>query len=183
MQYDVRDLNLAEKGKLRMEWAYQNMPVLHLIMEEFEKNRPLEGIRLAACLHVTTETGNLMNVLKCGGADVVLCASNPLSTQDDLAATLVKDYEIPVFAIKGEDDKTYYDHIHAALDAKPHITMDDGADVVSTIHKERQDLVDGILGGTEETTTGVIRLKSMAANGVLKYPIIAVNDAMTKHFF
>jgi adenosylhomocysteinase len=183
MEYDVRDLNLSEKGKLRIEWANQNMPVLNLIKEEFKRDKPLKGIRLGACLHVTTETASLMDVLKCGGAQVALCASNPLSTQDDVAASLVNDYQIPVFAIKGEDDRTYYDHIHAVLNLKPQITMDDGADVVSTIHKEKKELLREILGGTEETTTGVIRLRSMADSGVLGYPIIAVNDAMTKHFF
>jgi adenosylhomocysteinase len=183
MEYDVRDLNLSEKGKLRIEWANQNMPVLNLIKEEFKRDKPLKGIRLGACLHVTTETASLMDVLKCGGAQVALCASNPLSTQDDVAASLVNDYQIPVFAIKGEDDRTYYDHIHAVLNLKPQITMDDGADVVSTIHKEKKELLQDILGGTEETTTGVIRLRSMADAGVLGYPIIAVNDAMTKHFF
>jgi adenosylhomocysteinase len=183
MEYDVRDLNLSEKGRLRIEWANQNMPVLNLIKEEFKRDKPLQGVRLVACLHVTTETASLMDTLKCGGAEVALCASNPLSTQDDVAASLVKDFQIPVFAIKGEDDQTYYDHIHAALAMKPQITMDDGADVVSTIHKEKRELLDDILGGTEETTTGVIRLKSMADSGVLGYPIIAVNDAMTKHFF
>jgi len=183
MDYDVRDLALAEKGKLRIEWANQSMPVLNLIKEEFIKNQPLKGIRLAACLHVTTETASLMDVLKAGGAQVALCASNPLSTQDDVAASLVRDFEIPVFAIKGEDDETYYKHIHSALALEPQITMDDGADVVSVIHKEKPEMVEAILGGTEETTTGVIRLKSMADKGVLKYPIIAVNDAATKHFF
>ena len=183
MEYDVRDLNLAEKGRLRIEWANQSMPVLNRIKEEFLREKPLDGVRLAACLHVTTETASLMDVLTCGGAQVALCASNPLSTQDDVAASLVKDFRIPVFAIKGEDDRTYYDHIRAALAFRPQVTMDDGADVVSTIHKERRDLLDDILGGTEETTTGVIRLKSMAESGVLGYPIIAVNDAMTKHFF
>ncbi len=183
MEYDVRDLNLAEKGRLRIEWANQSMPVLNRIKEEFLREKPLDGVRLAACLHVTTETASLMDVLTCGGAQVALCASNPLSTQDDVAASLVKDFRIPVFAIKGEDDRTYYDHIRAALGFRPQVTMDDGADVVSTIHKERRDLLDDILGGTEETTTGVIRLKSMAESGVLGYPIIAVNDAMTKHFF
>jgi len=183
MEYDVRDLGLAEKGRLRIEWANQSMPVLNRVKEEFERDKPLEGIRLVACLHVTTETASLMRVLKCGGARVALCASNPLSTQDDVAASLVKDFGVPVFAIKGEDDRTYYQHIDAALALKPQITMDDGADVVSTIHKEKRSLLEGILGGTEETTTGVIRLRSMAASGVLGYPIIAVNDAMTKHFF
>jgi adenosylhomocysteinase len=183
MNYDVRDLSLADKGRLRIEWANQSMPVLNLIKSEFQRDRPLKGVRIVACLHVTTETASLMDVLKCGGAQVALCASNPLSTQDDVAASLVKDLRIPVFAIKGEDDKTYYRHIRSALELEPQISMDDGADVVSTLHKERQDLIAGMLGGTEETTTGVIRLKSMAAKGVLRYPIVAVNDAQTKHFF
>ncbi|MBS3908022.1 MAG: adenosylhomocysteinase [Actinobacteria bacterium] len=183
MKYDVKDLGLAETGKKRIEWADKDMPVLRLIRERFEKEKPLNGVKLAACLHVTSETANLMRTLKAGGAEVVLCASNPLSTQDDVAASLVKDYEIPVFAIKGEDDKTYYEHIHAALDFHPEITMDDGADLVSVLHTDRVDQVGEIIGGTEETTTGVIRLKSMAEQGVLRYPIIAVNDAQTKHFF
>ncbi len=183
MRYDVADTSLAPRGKLRIEWADQQMPVLAQIRERFEKQRPLEGQRLAACLHVTTETANLMRTLKAGGAEVALCASNPLSTQDDTAASLVEDYEIPVFAICGEDRDTYYEHLNAALDIKPTITMDDGADLVSTIHAERTDLVEHILGGSEETTTGVIRLRSMAATGELLYPIIAVNDAMTKHLF
>jgi adenosylhomocysteinase len=183
MNYDIKDITLATKGKLRIEWAEQSMPVLRLIRERFQKERPLKGVRIAACLHVTTETANLLRTLKAGGADAVVCASNPLSTQDDVAASLVKDYEIPVFAIKGEDNATYYKHIHAALEHKPMITMDDGADVISTIHSERKDLLEYVIGGTEETTTGVIRLRSMAASGVLGYPIIAVNDAQTKHFF
>ncbi|GAK61605.1 adenosylhomocysteinase [Candidatus Vecturithrix granuli] len=183
MKYDIKDLSLADKGKLRIEWVDQNMPVLQLIRQRFEKERPLQGVRISACLHVTTETANLMRTLKAGGADAVLCASNPLSTQDDVAASLVKHYEIPVFAIKGEDNDTYYRHIHAALEHQPMITMDDGADVVSTLHAERKDLLVHVIGGTEETTTGVIRLRSMAQNNVLGYPIIAVNDAQTKHFF
>ncbi|MBI3393529.1 MAG: adenosylhomocysteinase [Nitrospirae bacterium] len=183
MKYHVKDLSLAGKGKLRIEWANQNMPVLNIIRARFEKEKPLAGIRLSACLHVTTETASLVQTLKAGGADVILCASNPLSTQDDVAASLAKNDRIPVFAIKGEDNATYYKHIQAALDQKPHITMDDGADLVSTIHKERTSLIPYILGGTEETTTGVIRLRSMAERGVLKFPVIAVNDAMTKHFF
>ena len=183
MKYDVKDLGLAEIGKKRIEWADKDMPVLRLIRERFEKEKPLDGVKMAACLHVTSETANLMRALKAGGAEVVLCASNPLSTQDDVAASLVKDYDIPVFAIKGEDDKTYYEHIHAALDFHPEITMDDGADLVSVLHTDRVDQVGEIIGGTEETTTGVIRLKSMAEQGVLRYPIIAVNDAQTKHFF
>jgi len=183
MEFDVKDLNLAEKGRLRIEWADQSMPVLRLIRERFLKERPLAGINVVACLHITTETANLLLTLKAGGARVVACASNPLSTQDDVAACLVKHYEIPIFAIKGEDSKTYYRHISKALDHTPHMTMDDGADLVSTIHSERKDLIPNIIGGTEETTTGVIRLTSMADKGVLAYPIIAVNDAQTKHFF
>lgn len=183
MNYDIKDISLAEKGKLRIEWADQNMPVLQLIRKRFKEEQPLKGIRISACLHVTTETANLMRTLKEGGADVVLCASNPLSTQDDVAASLVKDYEIPVFAMKGENNETYYKHIYAALDHNPMITMDDGADVVSTLHSEKKELLDQIIGGTEETTTGVIRLRSMAEDKVLGYPIIAVNDAQTKHFF
>ncbi len=183
MKYDVKDIRLADKGKLRIEWANQSMPVLNLIKKRFEKEKPLKGVRLAACLHVTTETASLMQTLKAGGAEVVLCASNPLSTQDDVAASLVKHDRIPTFSIKGEDGKTYYKHIMAALDKKPMMTMDDGADLVSVLHTKRQNLLPGIIGGTEETTTGVIRLRSMANTGVLKYPIIAVNDAQTKHFF
>ncbi len=183
MDYDVKDLKLAEKGKLRIEWAARQMPVLGRIRERFEKEKPLEGIRLGACLHVTSETANLVDTLKAGGAKVALCASNPLSTQDDVAASIVKDYGIPVFAIKREDNDTYYEHLHKVLDAQPGITMDDGGDLVSTIHSERTELLDGIIAGTEETTTGVIRFKSMEAQGVLRYPVIAVNDANTKHFF
>ena len=185
MNYDIKDLNLAKEGKQRIYWADRFMPVLAQIREQFAKNRPLEGIRIAACLHVTTETANLMRTLKAGGAETVLCASNPLSTQDDVAASLVSDYDIPVFAIKGEDTETYYHHIDAAINFKPHITMDDGADLVSILHSAETDekLLDNVIAGTEETTTGVIRLKSMANDGVLKYPIIAVNDAKTKHFF
>ena len=183
MKYDVKDMALAEKGKLRIEWADQNMPVLRLIRKRFQAEQPLKGVRISACLHVTTETANLMRTLKDSGADVVLCASNPLSTQDDVAASLVKHYDIPTFAIKGEDNETYYKHIHAALEHQPMMTMDDGADVVSTIHTERKDLLQHVIGGTEETTTGVIRLRSMANSKVLGYPIIAVNDAQTKHFF
>jgi adenosylhomocysteinase len=180
---DVRDRGLAAKGRLRIEWASQWMPVLRLIRKRFIKERPLEGIRISACLHVTTETANLAMTLRDGGANVVLCASNPLSTQDDAAASLVVDYGIPVFAIKGEDTNTYYSHIVSALEQRPQITMDDGADLVTTILTKRQELVPEVLGGTEETTTGVIRLRSMAKEGVLKYPIIAVNDADTKHLF
>jgi adenosylhomocysteinase len=183
VEHDVKDMKLAERGKLRMEWSRQFMPVLNSIKERFAKKKPLRNIRIAACLHVTTETGNLMEALKLGGADVRLTASNPLSTQDDLAAALVRFYDIPVFSIKGEDHTTYYKHIHSALDHKPHITMDDGADLVNTIHTKRQMLLKDIIGGTEETTTGVIRLKAMAKHNVLRYPIIAVNDAQTKHFF
>jgi adenosylhomocysteinase len=183
MKYDIKDISLASKGKLRIEWAEQFMPVLRSIRDRFEKEKPLEGIRISACLHVTTETAVLMRTLKTGGADVVVCASNPLSTQDDVTASLVDDYQISVFAIKGEDNETYYDHIRSALDHKPMITMDDGADLVCTVHSERQDLLENIIGGTEETTTGVIRLRSMEANEVLVYPIVAVNDANTKHFF
>ncbi|MBI5253248.1 MAG: adenosylhomocysteinase [Euryarchaeota archaeon] len=183
MDYDIKDVKLAGKGKLRIEWASKQMPVLNLIKRRFEKEKPLRNVRLAACLHVTSETANLLDALKAGGASVVVCASNPLSTQDDVAASLVKDYKIPVFAIKGEDSKTYYKHVHAALDTQPNITMDDGGDLVSTIHAERKELLKNIIAGTEETTTGVIRFRSMEAKGVLKYPIIAVNDAKTKHFF
>jgi adenosylhomocysteinase len=180
---DVKDLDLAPKGRLRIEWAEQDMPVLRLIRQRFEKEKPLKGLRLSGCLHITTETANLALTLQAGGADVVLCASNPLSTQDDVAACLVAQYEIPVFAIKGEDNETYYRHISAALDHKPHLTMDDGADLVSTLHKERTELIDNVIGGTEETTTGVIRLRAMEKDGTLRYPILAVNDADTKHFF
>ncbi len=183
MNHDVKDIKLAKDGLLRIEWANQSMQVLNSIKTRFTKEKPLKGIRIAACLHVTTETASLMQTLKAGGANITLCASNPLSTQDDVAASLVKNDKISVFAIKGEDHKTYYKHIHSALDIKPHYTMDDGADLVSTIHSERSELIENVRGGTEETTTGIIRLKSMAANGVLKYPIIAVNDAKTKHFF
>jgi adenosylhomocysteinase len=182
-KYDIKDEKLAEGGRRRIEWAAREMPVLRLIRERFSKERPLKGLRIAACLHVTTETANLMVTLQEGGAEVVLTASNPLSTQDDVAASLVNHYEIPVFAIKGEDNVTYYKHINAALDHKPHMTMDDGADLVSTLHKDRRELLEGVVGGTEETTTGVIRLRAMSADGALKFPIIAVNDAMTKHFF
>ncbi|HUT15828.1 MAG TPA: adenosylhomocysteinase [Anaerolineae bacterium] len=182
-EYDIKDLSLAERGHSRIKWSEREMPVLRSIRERFARERPLHGVRVAACLHVTAETGNLMHTLQTGGADVTLCASNPLSTQDDVAAALVSHFEIPTFAIKGEDNDTYYEHIKLALAHKPHITMDDGADLVSTLHKERTDLLDGILGGTEETTTGVIRLRAMAEKGVLRYPIVAVNDAMTKHLF
>jgi adenosylhomocysteinase len=181
--YDVRDLDLAEGGRLRIEWAEREMPVLRSIRERFKKEKPLQGIRASACLHVTSETANLMHTLQAGGADVVLTASNPLSTQDDVAAALVSVYEIPTFAIKGESNEIYYKHIHAALDHKPHMTMDDGADLVSVLHKDRRDLLENVRGGTEETTTGVIRLRAMAIDGALNYPIIAVNDALTKHLF
>ena len=183
MNYDVKDIKYAGGGALRIEWANQNMPVLNRIRKRFEKEKPLKGIRLGACLHVTTETASLMQTLKSGGASVALCASNPLSTQDDVASALVKHDKIPVFAIKGEDNRTYYRHINAVLDTKPQFTMDDGADLVSTLHSKRTELLAGVRGGTEETTTGIIRLRSMAADGVLQYPIIAVNDARTKHFF
>ncbi len=183
MDYHVKDINLAEQGQLRIEWAEQTMPVLRLIRERFKEEKPLAGIRIGACLHVTTETANLMRTLKAGGAQVALCASNPLSTQDDVAAALVKYDDIPVFAIKGEDRDTYYQHIEGVLAISPLITMDDGADLISTIHSQHRELLKQIIGGTEETTTGVIRLRSMADDGVLGYPIIAVNDAMTKHLF
>jgi len=183
MNHDVKDIKLASKGKLRIEWASNNMPVLNMIKERFNKEKPLKGLRVAACLHVTTETGVLMDVLKVGGAQVRLCASNPLSTQDDVAASLAADFQIETFAIKGEDTRIYYRHINNALDIKPNITMDDGADLVSCIHKNRKDLVAAVIGGTEETTTGVIRLRAMNKDKKLLYPIIAVNDAQTKHLF
>jgi len=181
--YDVKNIDLAESGRRRIQWAEREMPVLRSIQERFERERPLEGIRMSACLHVTTETANLMRTLQSGGADIVLTASNPLSTQDDVAACLVSHFEIPVFAIKGEDNKTYYKHIDAALDHHPQVTMDDGADLVSTLHKERRDQLSEVIGGSEETTTGVIRLRAMAADGALSFPVVAVNDAMTKHLF
>jgi len=181
--YDVKDLKLAEGGRRRIDWAAREMPVLRLIRERFAEERPLKGLTIAACLHVTSETANLMHTLQEGGAEVVLTASNPLSTQDDVAASLATHFEIPVFAIKGEDNVTYYKHINAALDYKPNMTMDDGADLVSTLHKDRRELLEHVIGGTEETTTGVIRLRAMAADGALMFPVIAVNDAMTKHFF
>src|SRR5919199_3195716 len=180
---DVKDLALADLGKRRIEWAFQSMPVLQTIRKQFIKSQPLAGIRVAACLHVTTETANLMVTLRDGGANIVLCASNPLSTQDDVAASLVRDYSIPVYAIKGEDNDVYYQHIQAALDSRPQVTMDDGADLVTLLHTKRTELLEEVICGTEETTTGVIRLKAMAKQGVLKYPIIAVNDALTKHLF
>ncbi len=183
MKHDVKDIRLAPKGKARIEWAANQMPVLELIRKRFLKEKPLKGLRLSACLHVTCETANLAIALKAGGADVLLVASNPLSTQDDIAASLVKDFGISTFAIKGEDRKSYYSHIYAALDHRPHMTMDDGADLVSAIHKEPAKYKRDILGGTEETTTGVIRLRSLEAHGKLLFPIVAVNDADTKHFF
>src|SRR5438067_5570505 len=183
MNCDVKNLDAADLGKKRIDWANQSMKVLQIIRKEFIKNQPLKGIRISACLHVTAETANLAICLRDGGADVVLCASNPLSTQDDVAASLVKDYGISVFAIKGEDNDTYYGHIMSALDHKPHITMDDGADLVSVALTKRKEVLDGIIAGTEETTTGVIRLRAMAKSGELKYPIVAVNDALTKHMF
>ncbi|HEV8681613.1 MAG TPA: adenosylhomocysteinase [Actinomycetota bacterium] len=183
MDCDVKDLGLAEKGRGRIDWASREMPVLALIKERFEKERPLEGIRIGACLHVTTETANLLETLATGGADVAVCASNPLSTQDDVAAALCEQDDINAYAIKGEDQETYYRHIRAVLDHLPQITMDDGADLVTTLLKERPEQAAEVLGGTEETTTGVIRLRSMAANGVLAYPIVSVNDAKTKHWF
>ena len=186
MKYHIKNINLAQEGKLRIEWAEKEMPVLRLIRQRFRKEKPLKGIRISCCLHVTSETANLVNTLKTGGADAVLCASNPLSTQDQVAASLVKDFRIPVFAICGEDKKTYYQHIRAALNHKPHLTMDDGADLVSTLHSKAERggaLIKNVIGGSEETTTGVTRLRSMESSGVLRYPIIAVNDAQTKHFF
>src|SRR5512143_299101 len=183
VEHDVKKLDLATGGRYRIEWAEQEMPVLRSIRERFKKEQPLKGLRISACLHVTTETANLMHTLQVGGADLVLCASNPLSTQDDVASSLVANYEIPVYAIKGEDNETYYQHIKAALDHKPHMTMDDGADLVSLLHKERRELLEGVMGGTEETTTGVIRLRAMAKEGALKFPIVAINDANTKHMF
>lgn len=183
MKYDIKDIKLAKKGALRIEWAANNMPVLGLIAQRFSKEKPLKGLKIAACLHVTTETGVLMQVLKSGGAEVFLCASNPLSTQDDVAASLAKDLKIAVFSIKGEDTKTYYQHIKSVLAIKPDITMDDGADLVSTIHQRSFTEHSNIIGGTEETTTGVIRLRALANQGKLRYPIIAVNDAFTKHLF
>lgn len=183
MKYDIKDIKLAKKGALRIEWASNNMPVLNLIKERFSKEKPLKGLKIAACLHVTTETGVLAEVLKAGGAEVYICASNPLSTQDDVAASLAQNLKVSVFAIKGEDTKTYYAHMKSALAAKPDITMDDGADLVSTIHQRPTNMHANIIGGTEETTTGVIRLKALATEGKLRYPIIAVNDALTKHLF
>src|SRR6202451_486936 len=183
LQSDVKSIEFADLGKKRIDWANQSMKVLQIIRKEFIKNQPLKGLRISACLHVTAETANLMIALRDGGADVALCTSNPLSTQDDVAASLVRDYNIPVFAIKGEDNESYYSHIMAAIDHKPQITMDDGADLVSLLHTKRKSDLAGVIGGTEETTTGVIRLRAMAKEGVLPYPIIAVNDADTKHLF
>ena len=182
-KHDVRDLGLAEQGKLNIEWAATQMPVLDLIRSRFASERPLAGVRIGACLHVTTETANLMLALQAGGAEIALCASNPLSTQDDVAASLVVHDGIPVYAIKGEDNQTYYNHIKAVIATKPQLTMDDGCDLVTLLHKEYKDLLPGVIGGTEETTTGVIRLRSMESDGVLKYPVVAVNEADTKHFF
>jgi adenosylhomocysteinase len=183
LSHDVKDLGLADLGKRRTEWAFQSMPVLQTIRKQFIKTQPLKGIRIAACLHVTTETANLMITLRDGGASPVVCASNPLSTQDDVAATLVRDYNIPVFAIKGENNDVYYSHIMSAIDHKPQITMDDGCDLVTILHTKRKDSLAEVFGGTEETTTGVIRLRAMSKEGVLRYPVIAINDAMTKHLF
>ncbi|VAW31419.1 Adenosylhomocysteinase [hydrothermal vent metagenome] len=183
MEFDIKNPDLAPGGRLRVEWASQEMPVLKGVYDNFAAERPFAGLRISGCMHVTTETANLMVALQAGGADVMLCASNPLSTQDDVAATLVSHYEIPVFAIKGEDDETYRKHIQAVLDHKPNIIMDDGSDVTSTIHKDRRDLMSHVIGGTEETTTGIIRLRAMAADGALEFPMMAVNDAMTKHLF
>jgi adenosylhomocysteinase len=183
MKGDVKDIALAEAGKRKIEWANQQMPVLQMIRKQFIKDQPLKGVRIAACLHVTSETANLAVTLRDGGANVVLCASNPLSTQDDVAAALTREFNIPTYAIKGEDNATYYAHLNAALDNRPQITMDDGADLVTTLLTKRTDLVPNVIAGTEETTTGVIRLRAMAADGTLQYPIIAVNDAQTKHFF
>jgi adenosylhomocysteinase len=183
MKYDVKDINLASEGKKRIEWADKDMPVLRAIRERFAKEKPLAGYRMSACLHITTETANLLRALQAGGAEIVACASNPLSTQDDNAASLVKDFGIPVFAIKGEDRDTYFRHMNAALDIKPNVTMDDGCDLVSLLHGERKDLAGNIVASMEETTTGVIRLKAMEKDGTLKFPAVAVNDAMCKHFF
>lgn len=182
-EFDVANLDFAPGGKLRIDWAEQDMPVLRSIRERFEREKPLKGLRVSACLHVTTETANLMATLQAGGADVVLAASNPLSTQDDVAASLVAHYEIPVYAVRGEDNQTYFSHLEAALNHRPHMTMDDGADLVSELHKKREDLIGDVMGGTEETTTGVIRLRAMAKEGALRFPVIAINDSQTKHFF
>jgi adenosylhomocysteinase len=182
-EYDVKDMSLAEQGRNRIEWAEKEMPVLRAIRERFEKEKPFKGIRMSGCLHITTETANLARTLVGGGADLILCASNPLSTQDDVAAALVSFFEVPTYAVKGEDNQTYYAHIRAALDHRPNMTMDDGADLVSILHKERTDQIPDVIAGTEETTTGVIRLKAMAKHGALRFPVLAVNDALTKHLF
>ena len=182
-KFDIKDLALANEGRSRIEWALQDMPLLRHFMDEFARDKPLEGVRISGCLHITTETANLARVLKAGGAQLMLCASNPLSTQDDVAAALVKYFGTPVFAVHGEDTRRYYEHIHAVLDQRPQMTMDDGADLVSEIHKHRPELIEAMKGGTEETTTGVVRLRAMAADGALGFPVIAVNDAMTKHLF
>ncbi|MCB0154550.1 MAG: adenosylhomocysteinase [Anaerolineae bacterium] len=182
-EFDIKDINLAEQGRWRIEWALKEMPVMRSLMERFAKERPLEGVKMSGCLHITTETANLARSLQLAGADLVLTASNPLSTQDDTAAALVSAFEIPVFAIKGEDNDTYYQHLNAALDHRPNLTMDDGADLVSILHKERTNQIPDIVGSTEETTTGIIRLRAMAAEGALKFPVMAVNDADTKHLF
>ena len=183
MEFDIKNPDLAPGGRLRIEWASQEMPVLKGVLDQFADERPFAGLRVSGCMHVTTETANLVVALQAGGADVMLCASNPLSTQDDVAASLVSHYEIPVFAIKGEDNATYHKQIQAVLDHKPNIIMDDGSDVTSTIHKDRRDVMEHVIGGTEETTTGIIRLRAMAADGALEFPMMAVNDAMTKHLF
>ncbi len=181
--YDIRDVNLAERGRFRMQWAAKEMPVLDLLEQRFKDEQPFKGVRIGAAMHVTTETANLMRVLLAGGAEVALAASNPLSTQDDVAAALVSYYEMPVYAMKGESNEEYHEHLQRVLDIKPHITMDDGMDLVAALHTTRSELLENVIGGTEETTTGVIRLKAMAADGALRFPVIAVNDAMTKHFF
>ena len=183
MDFDIKNTDLAPGGRLRIDWASNEMPVLDGVQKMFNDNRPFAGLRVSGCMHVTTETANLMVALQAGGADVMLCASNPLSTQDDVAASLVTHYEIPVYAVKGEDNETYHKHIKAVLDHKPHIIMDDGADLVSTLHQSRRELLPNLLGGTEETTTGIVRLRAMAADGALEFPMMAVNDAMTKHLF
>ena len=183
MEFDIKNVDLAPGGRHRIEWASQEMPVLKGVLQQFKDERPFAGLRIGGCMHVTTETANLMVALQSGGADVVLCASNPLSTQDDVAASLVAHYEIPVYAIKGEDNQTYFNHINAIIDHKPHIIMDDGSDVTSTIHKDRRDAMSTVIGGTEETTTGIVRLRAMAKDGALEFPMMAVNDALTKHMF
>jgi adenosylhomocysteinase len=183
MEFDIKNVDMAPGGRLRIEWAEQEMPVLRGVLADFKEKRPFAGLRISGCMHVTTETANLMVALQAGGADVMLCASNPLSTQDDVAASLVSHFEIPVFAVKGEDNDTYFNHIQAVIDHKPHIIMDDGSDVTSTIHRTRRDALPTVIGGTEETTTGIIRLKAMAADGALEFPMMAVNDALTKHLF